>query len=760
MGWGLLVAYLTFANVAFAAPSAVNNWITTQPAIGSTAYGTIKHDQMPDTIGGATLVGKTGDDVYQIADSRSKIVENAGEGIDSVTAYTNFKLPSHVEYLNLQGTMITGVAADTGSMVSSFGSRNVMASGRGNDILADRSTDKQNLFQFDVSSGKDSVYGFTATGANHDLIRLNYSQFTSFDAVKAKMVQVGSDVRIDLTTSDSILLRGVNLGDLTADDFLLPFSPINLKQTFADEFNSLSLYKTGGTWMTSFRYGPADGSGSLAARTLPGNGEKQIYTDATYAGDPTKSTSSLGLDPFSISNGVLSITAEKLTDAESAKLWGYDYSSGLLTTEKTFSQTYGYFEIKADLPQVKGMFPAFWLMPKAAVWPPEIDIMENVGENYASSGAITASGRDAFRTFFPEGQTGMHTYGLLWTAEKITWYVDGNAVGSIPTPESMNQPMYMIFNMAVGGDWAGDPAASFTSATMKVDYVRAYSLDQVTAAAPPAPAPAADLTLNGTTAADALTGGDGNDMLNGGSGNDTLTGGNGHDNVLGASGYDSLNAGAGNDTLDGGAGKDTMSGGTGDDSYLADTGSDQVVEAASAGYDRVTSSAAFTLGANVEELNLSGAADIFGRGNDGANVINGNAGKNALTGYAGNDRLNGNEGNDTLAGGVGNDTLLGGTGTDRIEGNEGNDLLTGGAGVDTFSFGWTFGVDHITDFGAGHERDVIDLSTWISRGINPVLTQTSVGAQIAISGGYSIVLDGVDASHLVATSTGYVYDGL
>src|SRR5262249_47436993 len=107
-----------------------------------------------------------------------------------------------------------------------------------------------------------------------------------------------------------------------------------------------------------------------------------------------------------------------------------------------------------------------------------------------------------------------------------------------------------------------------------------------------------------------------------------------------------------------------------------------------------------------------------------------------------------------------NDTLIGGTGADRLEGGEGNDVLTGGAGVDSFSFGWTFGDDHITDFGAGHERDLIDLSTWMSRRIDPLLTQTAVGAQIAITGGYSVILDGVDASHLVATGTGYVYDGL
>jgi len=910
MLWSFLVAYLTFYNVPFATQSAVSNWISTKPTAGSTLYGTTKNDQLPDTYGGATLAGKSGDDSYLIVDSASRIIENAGEGVDSVTAYTNFRLPSNVEMLTLQGEMITGVAADTGSMLTALGSRDVLVSGKGADILVDRTTDKQTLFQFDVGSGKDAVYGFTATGANHDLLRVNYPQFTSFDALKSAMTQVGSDVRIDLTASDAVILRGVSLSSLTADDFLLPFSPANLKLTFNDEFNGLSLYNGAagsGTWKTSYRYGPANGNGSLSARTLPGNGEVEIYLDSSYAGDPSKSSNALGLNPFSIDNGVLSIKAWKLSDADSSKLWNYRYGSGLLTTEKTFSQTYGYFEIRADLPQVKGMFPAFWLLPTASTWPPEIDIMENVGQNFASGGAISADHRDAFRTWFPDGQTGMHTYGLLWTAEKITWYVDGNAVGSVATPPSMNQPMYMIFNLAVGGDWAGKPDPAFSAATMKVDYVRAYSLDQVTTApvaqgavvTPPVVAsptttdtqPASgdisasisttlgaadhDLTLTGSGAidgtgnaldnvitgndaankldggvgndtlhggagADTLIGGGGDDQLDGGtgadnmaggagndrylvdnvndkvlelsgggtdtvvatvdvtlanyvengvlftgatmmtgnslsnlisgndadnqlfgaSGDDTLMGGGGSDQLSGGSGYDSLAGGAGNDTLNGEAGADTLVGGTGDDTYVVETRADVIIEAAGEGYDLVISSTSFQLPSNVEALTLGGNGDFWGKGNDDANVLTGNSGANALSGFGGADRLSGNEGNDTLDGGLGNDTLLGGTGNDRLIGAEGDDLLTGGAGADTFFFGWSFGRDHITDFGANHEKDVIDLSTWLAKGVQPVLSQTSVGAEIALPGGFSIILDGVDMAHLVQTGIGYVYDGL
>ncbi len=81
-------------------------------------------------------------------------------------------------------------------------------------------------------------------------------------------------------------------------------------------------------------------------------------------------------------------------------------------------------------------------------------------------------------------------------------------------------------------------------------------------------------------------------------------------------------------------------------------------EAAGAGYDRVRSSVGFTLGANIEELNLTGAKAINGTGNDLANTIVGNAGANALSGGAGDDLLNGGAGNDRMSGGAGNDVYV------------------------------------------------------------------------------------------------------
>ena len=574
---GQHVLYLDYFGVALSTPSSSNNWYTTRPAVQSTVQGTKNHDMMLDVAGGATLVGGLGDDTYLVVDSRTKIIELPNQGNDTVISYTHYVLPSNVERLVLQANMITGIAADTGSLVTSLGLRNNLVSGVGNDVLADETVDLQNIFVFDKGSGRDVIYGFSATGENHDIIRINDPAFSTFAKVQSALAQVGNDVRLTFSANDAVLIKNVKLGDLSADDFLLTFSPTGLKQTFADEFDGISLYnaQTGhGTWKTSYTYGPSDGWSSISSRTLAANGELEIYVDPTYAGDPAKNTKPLGINPFSVKDGVLSITATKLTAQQSAALYDMPYASGVLTTEKTFAQTYGYFEIRAELNMTKGLFPAFWLLPTSRTWPPEIDIFENVGQNYTSAGSIAGDGSNAFYTYFPDGLTGMHTYGLLWTAEKITWYVDGQAVGSIPTPADMHQDMYMIVNLAVGGHWAGSPDPDFTSASINIDYVRVYSLDAIEAAASAGnrtiatadnhyvlPDDIHNLSYSGTADA-TLVGNALSNIIHGGAGNDLfhLEQG-GADQVFGGAGNDAFYFGAAmtaDDVVDGGTGNDTL----------------------------------------------------------------------------------------------------------------------------------------------------------------------------------------------------------
>ena len=176
-------------------------------------------------------------------------------------------------------------------------------------------------------------------------------------------------------------------------------------------------------------------------------------------------------------------------------------------------------------------------------------------------------------------------------------------------------------------------------------------------------------------------------------------------------------------TLDGGAGSDTLRGGAGDDTYVVDATGDAIAENASEGADTVRSSIAWTLGANLERLVLTGTASVAGNGNTLANTLTGNAGANLLDGKAGADAMAGGGGNDTyvvdatgdvatenasegtdlvqssiawtLAANVENLTLTGtaainGTGNtlaNTLVGNAAANVLNGGGGSDTMRGG-------------------------------------------------------------------------
>ncbi len=181
-------------------------------------------------------------------------------------------------------------------------------------------------------------------------------------------------------------------------------------------------------------------------------------------------------------------------------------------------------------------------------------------------------------------------------------------------------------------------------------------------------------TLDGGAQADLLIGGDDNDSLTGGSGDDSLAGGAGDDTLMGGANSDTLDGGDGNDYLDGGPVADSMMGGAGDDSYVVDQPGDVVTEAVDSGIDHVSTNISYTLGANLENLTLTGPDNLNGSGNVLDNLITGNAANNSLDGDLGNDTLRGAGGIDTLIGGGGDDLLDGGADADAMAGNDGDDI--------------------------------------------------------------------------------------
>jgi Ca2+-binding RTX toxin-like protein len=198
--------------------------------------------------------------------------------------------------------------------------------------------------------------------------------------------------------------------------------------------------------------------------------------------------------------------------------------------------------------------------------------------------------------------------------------------------------------------------------------------------------------------------------------------------ITSTTGNDKLVGTIGDDILNGGAGADKMTGGVGNDTYYVDNIGDLVTETSAllTEIDTVYSAVTYTLGANVENLVLIGAAAINATGNALNNTLTGNAAANILSGLAGNDSLNG------------------GLGADKLIGGKGQDNLTGGAGRDTFTFaagddGITAAtLDKILDYakGAVGKGDLIDYSVNLTKGGNANIataTQASINQSTGIA---------------------------
>lgn len=226
---------------------------------------------------------------------------------------------------------------------------------------------------------------------------------------------------------------------------------------WADEFNGSSL--DGSKWNIE-----VNGNGG-------GNNELQYYTARP--------------ENIRVTGGELVIEARR------EDYLGKQYTSGRITTQNKASWQYGRMEARMKIPTGKGTWPAFWMLGNSISsvgWPAsgEIDIMEHVNSEPITHGTIHwQDHNNAYANYGgPSGNLDFsqyHVYAVEWDSSVIRWYVDGNKfhevniAGGINGTSEFHAPYFLLFNLAVGGNWPGSPdgSAPFPN-RMQVDYVRVY----------------------------------------------------------------------------------------------------------------------------------------------------------------------------------------------------------------------------------------------------------------------------------------------
>lgn len=182
-----------------------------------------------------------------------------------------------------------------------------------------------------------------------------------------------------------------------------------------------------------------------------------------------------------VKNGVLKINAIK------ESYMGAAYTSARILSKDKFEFTYGKVEIKAKIPAAVGTWPALWTLGSdisTVSWPAcgEMDIMEARGsEPNKIFGTFHYPGRsggnaDGGTTIISNASAAFHIYSLEWISTSIKISVDGIVYHTLANSSSVpfNHDFFLIMNVAMGGNFAGSIAPSFTSDTMEVDYIRVY----------------------------------------------------------------------------------------------------------------------------------------------------------------------------------------------------------------------------------------------------------------------------------------------
>ena len=683
------ISYTLGANIENLTLIGAGSLSGTGNSLNNLIIGNAGNSTLDGGAGADTMQGGTGNDLYVVDSAGDVVIEAAGAGTDTVQSFINYTLGANLENLTLTGSAdLTGTGNTLNNLVVGNAGNNTLAGGGGIDTLQGGAGDDTYI----VDSTNDVVIEDVSAGSDMVQASISYTLGANIEALV-------------LTGAGNIAGTGN-----AQDNTIIGNSASNALDGGAGD-DSLS----GGAGNDTLTGGA--GNDSLSG----GIGDDTYIIDA---GDTVSESAGEGTDTVVASiSYTLGANIENLTLIGAGSLSGTGNSLNNLIIGNAGNST------------LDGGAGADTMQGGAGN---DTYIVDNVGDvitEAASAGTDTVQSSVSYTlSANVEDLILTGSASLTGTGNTLANTITGNGGNNTLDGGAGNDTMVGgagndTYYVDAAGDVVSEKAGEGTDTVIaSFSYTLGANIENLTLTG------AGSLSGTGNSLDNLIIGNSGNSTLDGGAGNDTMQGGAGNDlyvvdsagdvvieaagagadtvrtsisytlganvenlTLIGAvglagtgNGLNNLIVGnSGNSTLDGGAGADTMQGGTGNDTYIVDNVGDVVTEAASAGTDTVQSSVSYTLGANVENLILTGSGNFTGTGNALANTITGNGGNNTLDGGAGND---------TMAGGAGDDTYLVDAAGDVVNENagEGTDTV-----IASFSYALGANIENLTLTGAG-----------------------------------------------------------